>query len=101
MNDYGAVEAAIAKLATALRRSQEDFFRAQELMKVDREEAINNLDAAFEAKIEAFLSLYGRLQGPLRLPRPSRHRAGDRAEECDPSSQPPALPHLAGLSLPR
>lgn len=51
MNDYGAVEAAIAKLATALRRSQEDYFRAQELMKVDREEAINNLDAAFEAKL--------------------------------------------------
>lgn len=58
MNDYGAVEAAIAKLATALRRSQEDYFRAQELMKVDREEAINNLDAAFEAKLEAFHSLY-------------------------------------------
>ncbi|MCR8959873.1 hypothetical protein M0765_019680 [Variovorax sp. S2] len=45
-------------LANAMRLYTESKFRFQELLKVDREEAINNMDRAFEAKLEKFHALY-------------------------------------------
>ena len=58
MSAHRAVEAGIAKLATALRLSGEAYLRSYDLLKIDRDEAINNLELAFETKLEAFHSLY-------------------------------------------
>lgn len=55
---HAAVEAAIGKLATAMRLHVEAYLRFGDLFAVDPEEAINNLDHAFEAKLEAFHTLY-------------------------------------------
>lgn len=49
---------AIDKLANSMRRYVEDHMRFDSLKLVDKEEATNNLDRAFEAKLEAFHSLY-------------------------------------------
>lgn len=58
VSSHKSVEAAIGKLATTMRLSAEAYFRSGDLSKVDREEAINNLELAFETKLEAFHSLY-------------------------------------------
>ncbi|MGM5092368.1 hypothetical protein ACD589_38015 [Rhizobium sp. 814_E9_N1_1] len=51
-------ERAVAKLANSMRIYAEANARFNELKKVDLEEAIDNLDRAFEAKLEAFHSVY-------------------------------------------
>lgn len=51
-------ERAIDKLANSMRIYAEANSKFNELKKVDLEEAIDNLDRAFEAKLEAFHSLY-------------------------------------------
>lgn len=53
-----AVERAIGVLANTMRLYVETYIRFGELFDIDREEAINNLDRAFEAKLNAFHSLY-------------------------------------------
>jgi len=49
---------AIKKLANSMRIYVETHFDFQRLKNIDKEEAIDNLDRAFEAKLEAFHSLY-------------------------------------------
>ena len=49
---------AISTLANSMRLYGESHMRFNALKLVDSEEAINNLDRAFEAKLEAFHSLY-------------------------------------------
>ena len=51
-------ERAIGKLANSMRIYAEANARFNELKRVDLEEAIDNLDRAFEAKLEAFHSVY-------------------------------------------
>ncbi|GAA0591459.1 hypothetical protein GCM10009416_32350 [Craurococcus roseus] len=58
MQRNSAVEEAISILANTMRLHAESQMRFGNLFKVDREEAINNLDRAFEAKLEAFHTLY-------------------------------------------
>lgn len=53
-----AIEAAISTLANTMRLYVESHMRFGQLFKVDREEAINNMDRAFEAKLEAFHTFY-------------------------------------------
>jgi len=52
------IQQAIKKLANSMRMYGEVCFDFQRLVKIDKEEAIDNLDRAFEAKLEAFHSLY-------------------------------------------
>ncbi|MCX7256118.1 MAG: hypothetical protein NTZ64_05115 [Polaromonas sp.] len=49
---------AIKKLANSMRIYVETHINFQHLIHIDQEEAIDNLDRAFEAKLEAFHSLY-------------------------------------------
>ena len=49
---------AIKKLANSMRIYVETHLDFQRLKNIDKEEAIDNLDRAFEAKLEAFHSLY-------------------------------------------
>ncbi|MGL5468134.1 MAG: hypothetical protein ACRDCT_08075 [Shewanella sp.] len=49
---------AVDKLSNTMRMYGEAKFHFERLKFVDKEEAINNLDRAFEAKLEAFHSLY-------------------------------------------
>jgi len=49
---------AIKKLANSMRIYVETHFDFQRLKNIDMEEAVDNLDRAFEAKLEAFHSLY-------------------------------------------
>ncbi|TCV24479.1 hypothetical protein [Vibrio crassostreae] len=49
---------AVSKLANSMRLYGEAHMRFNQLKLVDNEEAIDNLDRAFEAKLEAFHSLY-------------------------------------------
>lgn len=58
MTGNNVVEGAISTLANTMRLYAESHMRFGELFKVDREEAINNLDRALEAKLEAFHALY-------------------------------------------
>jgi hypothetical protein len=53
-----AVEAAIGKLATTMRHCIEAHGNFEYVFSVDQEEAINNLEHAFENKLEAFHTLY-------------------------------------------
>ena len=53
-----ATEWAISNLANTMRLCVEANLRFRDLFLVDREEAVNNLDRAFEAKLEAFHTLY-------------------------------------------
>lgn len=53
-----AIEAAISRLANTMRLYVEAHMSFGRLFAVDREEAIDNMDRAFEAKLEAFHSLY-------------------------------------------
>ena len=52
------IQLAIDKLANSMRLYGETRFAFERLKLVDLEEAVNNLDRAFEAKLEAFHSLY-------------------------------------------
>lgn len=52
------IETAISLFANNMRRYAEARANFRELFRVDREEAINNVDRAFEAKLEAFHTLY-------------------------------------------
>lgn len=56
--NISTVERAIGVLANTMRLYVEAYVRFGELFDLDREEAINNLDRAFEAKLNAFHSLY-------------------------------------------
>lgn len=58
MSGNKVVERAIANLATAMRLYVEAHMRFASLFQDDPEEAINNLDMAFETKLEAFHRLY-------------------------------------------
>lgn len=53
-----AVENAISNLANYMRLYVEAHMRFASLFDVDREEAIHNMERAFEAKLEAFHTLY-------------------------------------------
>lgn len=53
-----AIEAAVGVLANNMRIYAEAQMRFGALFKVDREEAINNVDRAFEAKLEALHTLH-------------------------------------------
>lgn len=53
-----AIEAAISTLANSMRLYGEAQMRFVDLLGVDREEAINNVDRTFEAKLEAFHTLF-------------------------------------------
>jgi len=57
MNKF-AVEAALGVLANNMRIYVEAQMRFRAIFKVDREEAVNNVDRAFEAKLEALHTLY-------------------------------------------
>jgi hypothetical protein len=56
--EKNSIEGAISILANTMRLYGESHMRFGELFKIDREEAIDNLDRAFEAKLEAFHTLY-------------------------------------------
>lgn len=53
-----AVQRAWERLSNAMRLYGEAVMRFPSLVEVDREEAITNLDLAFEAKLEMFHTLY-------------------------------------------
>lgn len=52
------LQQAVRKLANSMRIYVENHYDFHRLMIVDKEEAVDNLDRAFEAKLEAFHSLY-------------------------------------------
>jgi hypothetical protein len=52
------LQQAVKKLANSMRIYVETHIDFQKLIAIDKEEAIDNLDRAFEAKLEAFHSLY-------------------------------------------
>ena len=54
----GSQQLAISKLANSMRIYAESNHNFNSLKHIDLEEAVNNLDRAFEAKLEAFHSLY-------------------------------------------
>lgn len=56
--DQSAIETAISLLANNLRLYAEAQVRFPKLVSLDREEAINNIDRAFEANLESFHTLY-------------------------------------------
>lgn len=58
LNEIGIVEGAISNLANTMRMYVEANLRYGELFKVDPEEAIDNVDRAFEMKLEGFHTLY-------------------------------------------
>lgn len=58
MADSVAIELGIKKLANTMRMYVELHMDFDQLVTIDREEAIDNLDRAFEAKLEAFHTLY-------------------------------------------
>jgi len=60
------VESAIRRLANTMRIYGEEFIRYPALVAVDQEEAIENLDRAFEAKLEAFHTLYDVSKGLMK-----------------------------------
>lgn len=49
---------AVDKLSNTMRMYGEARFNFERIKLIDKEEAINNLDRAFESKLEAFHSLY-------------------------------------------
>ena len=58
MHSSTIVEDAASTLANTMRLYVEAHFRFADLFKIDPEEAIDNIDRAFEAKLVAFQSLY-------------------------------------------
>jgi hypothetical protein len=59
------LQQAVRKLANSMRIYVETHLDFQRLVLVDKEEAIDNLDRAFESKLEAFHSLYYVSKGHL------------------------------------
>lgn len=57
------IEAAISNLANSMRIYVEAAYRYNPLFKVDPEEAIDNIDRAFEMKLEGFHTLYDLSKG--------------------------------------
>lgn len=58
-----ALRSAVDKLSNSMRLYAEASMRFKSLFPVDPEEAINNLDRAFEAKLESFHSVYDITKG--------------------------------------
>lgn len=56
--NVNAIESAISRLANTMRLYGETQIGYGRLFRVDRKEAVNNLDRALEAKLEAFHTLY-------------------------------------------
>ena len=52
------LQTAVDKLSNSMRIYSEASLNFYKLVKIDKEEAINNLDRAFESKLEAFHTLY-------------------------------------------
>lgn len=63
--NISVVEAAVGVLANTMRLYGESQARFVSLFPVDREEAIDNTDRAFEAKLEAVHTLYDVTKGEL------------------------------------
>lgn len=59
------VEGAMSRLANTMRIYIETFLRYKGLVAIDKEEAINNMDRAWESKLEAFHTLYDVTQGEI------------------------------------
>jgi hypothetical protein len=59
------VEGAMSRLANTMRIYVEAFLRYKGLVAIDKEEAINNIDRAWESKLEAFHTLYDVTQEEL------------------------------------
>lgn len=58
MDSSKIIENAVSKLANSVRIYVEAQMRFGDLFKIDAEEAIDNVDRAFEMKLEAFHTLY-------------------------------------------
>ncbi|MFP1770743.1 hypothetical protein ACLEDK_15225 [Lonsdalea quercina] len=58
MGDVSIISNALGRFANNMRLYGEAFFRYQELVAIDQEEAIHNLDRAFEQNLEGFHTLY-------------------------------------------
>ncbi|WP_088743148.1 hypothetical protein [Cobetia sp. QF-1] len=58
MNNSTAIINALGRFANSMRLYNEAFLKYKYLVAIDHEEAINNLDRAFEQKLEYFHSLY-------------------------------------------
>ena len=69
MIQTGDIGRAVSRLCNAMRLYAEQCIRFKALFSVDKEEAIDNLDRAFDAKLEHFHSLYDCLKanGVLNL----------------------------------
>ncbi|HDL6479429.1 hypothetical protein WBW39_17220 [Pectobacterium versatile] len=63
MNDMSIITNALGRFANNMRLYGEAFLRYRGLVEVDREEAIHNLDRAFEQNLEGFHTLYDVSQG--------------------------------------
>ncbi|WP_460159289.1 hypothetical protein [Pseudomonas sp. S3_H09] len=63
MNDISIIKNALGRFANNMRLYGEAFLRYRGLVEVDREEAIHNLDRAFEQNLEGFHTLYDVSQG--------------------------------------
>lgn len=58
MDDVSIITNALGRFANNMRLYGEAFFRYRELVAIDHEEAIHNLDRAFEQNLEGFHTLY-------------------------------------------
>lgn len=58
MGDVSIITNALGRFANNMRLYGEAFLRYRELVAIDREEAIHNLDRAFEQNLEGFHTLY-------------------------------------------
>ncbi|MFL7956111.1 hypothetical protein [Xanthomonas vasicola] len=63
MKDMSIITNALGRFANNMRLYGEAFLRYRGLVEVDREEAIHNLDRAFEQNLEGFHTLYDVSQG--------------------------------------
>ncbi|PVZ12425.1 MULTISPECIES: hypothetical protein [unclassified Pseudomonas] len=63
MNDMSIITNTLGRFANNMRLYGEAFLRYRGLVEVDREEAIHNLDRAFEQNLEGFHTLYDVSQG--------------------------------------
>jgi hypothetical protein len=55
MGDVSIITNALGRFANNMRLYGEAFLRYRELVAIDREEAIHNLDRAFEQNLEGFI----------------------------------------------
>lgn len=65
MGNVTIITNAIGRFANAMRLYGEAFIRYRGLAAIDREEAIHNLDRAFEQNLESFHTLYEYRKGCL------------------------------------